>query len=159
MEKLSAINFVWDEMAFNLSLKFHYNQKMVNQKKTPIMPAANMQISSQPESVRVEDEGWRLREREAERRAAAQVLEQRAEEWRVQVFRVSRDGADEAGVQEAQGEDQERTGQRWHQYQCLPPLIIIILFLKKMGQTRPLFCLFSFFSHDKYSTNTINEKA
>ena len=29
----------------------------------------------------------------------------------------------------------------------------------KMGQTRPLFCLFSFFSHDKYSTNTINEKA
>ena len=28
-----------------------------------------------------------------------------------------------------------------------------------MGQTWPLFCLFSFFSHDKYSTNTINEKA
>ena len=28
-----------------------------------------------------------------------------------------------------------------------------------LGQTRPLFCLFSFFSHDKYSTNTINEKA
>ena len=28
-----------------------------------------------------------------------------------------------------------------------------------MGQTRPLFCLFSFFSHDKYSTNTINDKS
>ena len=26
-----------------------------------------------------------------------------------------------------------------------------------MGQTRPHFCAFSFFSHDKYSTNTINE--
>ena len=25
-----------------------------------------------------------------------------------------------------------------------------------MGQTWPLFCLFSFFSHNKYSTNTIN---
>ena len=31
--------------------------------------------------------------------------------------------------------------------------------LLKMGYTWPLFCLFSFFSHDKYSTNTINEKA
>ena len=28
-----------------------------------------------------------------------------------------------------------------------------------MGQTRPLFVYFSFFSHDKYSTNTINEKS
>ena len=28
-----------------------------------------------------------------------------------------------------------------------------------MGQTRPLFCLFSFFSHDKYSKNTINDKS
>ena len=28
-----------------------------------------------------------------------------------------------------------------------------------MDQTRPLFDLFSFFSHDKYSTNTINEKS
>ena len=31
------------------------------------------------------------------------------------------------------------------------------MFLK--GQTRPYFCLFSFFSHDKYSTNlTMNDK-
>ena len=28
-----------------------------------------------------------------------------------------------------------------------------------MGQTRPLFDLFSFFSHNKYSTNTINDKS
>ena len=29
-----------------------------------------------------------------------------------------------------------------------------------MGQARPLLCLFSFFSHDKYSTNlTINDKS
>ena len=28
-----------------------------------------------------------------------------------------------------------------------------------MGQIRPLFCLFSFFSHDKYSTITINDKS
>ena len=27
-----------------------------------------------------------------------------------------------------------------------------------MGQNRPLFVLFSFFSHDKYSTNTYNDK-
>ena len=27
-----------------------------------------------------------------------------------------------------------------------------------MGQTQPLFCLFSFFSHGKYSTNAINDK-
>ena len=32
-------------------------------------------------------------------------------------------------------------------------------FFKKMDQTWPLFVLFSFFSHDKYSTNTVNEKA
>ena len=31
---------------------------------------------------------------------------------------------------------------------------------KKVGQSRPLFVYFSFFSHDKYSTNmTINDKA
>ena len=28
-----------------------------------------------------------------------------------------------------------------------------------MGQTRPLFSLFLFFSHGKYSTNTINDKS
>ena len=28
-----------------------------------------------------------------------------------------------------------------------------------MGQTRPLFVYFLFFSHDKYSTNTINDKS
>ena len=28
-----------------------------------------------------------------------------------------------------------------------------------MGQTRPLFVLFAFFSYDKYSTNTKNEKS
>ena len=28
-----------------------------------------------------------------------------------------------------------------------------------MGQARPLFVYFSFFSNDKYSTNTINEKS
>ena len=29
-----------------------------------------------------------------------------------------------------------------------------------MGQTRPLFCLFSFLSHNKYSTKlTINDKS
>ena len=39
---------------------------------------------------------------------------------------------------------------------------VIGIFFKKMGQTRPLFCLFSFFSQykDKYSTNlTINDKS
>ena len=38
----------------------------------------------------------------------------------------------------------------------------VIFFLKKMGQTRPLFGLFSFFSQrkDKYSKNfTINDKS
>ena len=35
----------------------------------------------------------------------------------------------------------------------------VIGFFKKMGQTGLFFCLFSFFSHDKYSTNNINEKA
>ena len=41
-------------------------------------------------------------------------------------------------------------------------LQLFLLFFKKMGQTRPLFGLFSFFSQrkDKYSTNfTINDKS
>ena len=31
-------------------------------------------------------------------------------------------------------------------------------FFKKNGSNPASFCLFSFFSHDKYSANTINEK-
>ena len=33
------------------------------------------------------------------------------------------------------------------------------VFFKKTGLNPVSFCLFSFFSHDKYSTNTVNEKS
>ena len=35
----------------------------------------------------------------------------------------------------------------------------LYFFFLKNGPNPTSFCLFSFFSHDKYSTNTINEKA
>ena len=34
-----------------------------------------------------------------------------------------------------------------------------IIFLKKLGQTRPLFGLFSFFLHEKYSPYTVHDKS
>ena len=38
-------------------------------------------------------------------------------------------------------------------------MLINIAYVKKNGPNPVSFCLFSFFSHDKYSTNTINEKS
>ena len=35
----------------------------------------------------------------------------------------------------------------------------VLIFFKKNGPNPASFCLFLLFSHDKYSTNTINEKA
>ena len=37
--------------------------------------------------------------------------------------------------------------------------VMLYLRLLKNGPNPASFCLFSFFSHDKYSTNTINEKS
>ena len=50
----------------------------------------------------------------------------------------------------------EKLHTRWRQYiQKMK-----YLFYVKLGQTRPLFCLFQFFSHDKYRSNlTINDKS
>ena len=37
--------------------------------------------------------------------------------------------------------------------------VLMYSFFKKNGPNLASFCLFLFFSHDKYTTNTINEKA
>ena len=39
------------------------------------------------------------------------------------------------------------------------PRSLLNLFFFKNGPNPASFCLFSFFSHDKYSTNTINDKS
>ena len=44
------------------------------------------------------------------------------------------------------------------QFKDIPIMPFVICFLKKNGPNPASFCLFLLFSHDKYSTNTINEK-
>ena len=49
---------------------------------------------------------------------------------------------------------------KWRNFaKLVTPVLALMKVYFKMGQTQPLFCLFSFFSHDKYTINTIIEKA